>query len=358
MNGMRQSNTNRGVEVLIPAYRLFDLGAFVYTQKSIGRSSFSGGVRYDHRSLQADAYNENGAAKFTAFDKSFYNVSSSIGISYSATDNFVLKANLAKGFRAPSIPELSSNGAHEGTNRYEYGDLNLKSERSFQADGGMELNSEHLLFTANIFYNRINDFIFYSKLAGAAGGDSLVSVNGDLIPAYRFDQHNATLKGAECLVDLHPHPLDWLHWQNTVSYVRGRFEDPIEGVRDLPFIPATRWISELRGEFLKKGKNFRNLVLHFEADHTFKQDHPFTAFGTETNTAGYTLLNAGISTNIYHRNKSLFSCYINAMNLGDVAYQNHLSRLKYTAENALTGRPGVFNTGRNFSFKLNIPLTF
>jgi iron complex outermembrane receptor protein len=358
MNGMRQSNTNRGEEVLIPAYRLFDLGAFVYTQKTIGRSSFSGGVRYDHRSLDADAYSENGAAKFTAFSKRFYNFSSSIGISYSATDNFVLKANLAKGFRAPSIPELSSNGAHEGTNRYEYGDLDLKSERSFQADAGMELNSEHLLFTANIFYNRINDFIFYSKLAGATGGDSLVSVNGDLIPAYRFDQHNATLQGAEGLVDFHPHPLDWLHWQNTVSYVRGRFEVPIEGVRDLPFIPATRWLSELRGEFLKKGKNLRNLVLHFESDHTFREDHPFTAFGTETSTPGYTLLNAGMSAQIYHRNKNLFSFYINAMNLGDVAYQNHLSRLKYTAENAFTGRRGVFNTGRNFSFKLNIPLTF
>jgi iron complex outermembrane receptor protein len=222
----------------------------------------------------------------------------------------------------------------------------------------MELNSEHLLFTANIFYNRINDFIFYSKLAGAAGGDSLVSVNGDLIPAYRFDQHNAMLQGAEGLVDFHPHPLDWLHWQNTVSYVRGRFEVPIEGVRDLPFIPATRWLSELRGEFLKKGKNLRNLVLHFESDHTFREDHPFTAFGTETSTPGYTLLNAGMSAQIYHRNKNLFSFYINAMNLGDVAYQNHLSRLKYTAENALTGRRGVFNTGRNFSFKLNIPLTF
>jgi len=65
-----------------------------------------------------------------------------------------------------------------------------------------------------------------------------------------------------------------------------------------------------------------------------------------------------MSASIYRRDKSLFSFYINAMNLGDVAYQNHLSRLKYTAENALTGRQGVFNTGRNFSFKLNIPLTF
>jgi iron complex outermembrane receptor protein len=37
-----------------------------------------------------------------------------------------------------------------------------------------------------------------------------------------------------------------------------------------------------------------------------------------------------------------------------VAYQNHLSRLKYAAINEATGRVGVFNMGRNFSFKVNI----
>ena len=46
-----------------------------------------------------------------------------------------------------------------------------------------------------------------------------------------------------------------------------------------------------------------------------------------------------------------------AMNITDVAYQNHLSRLKYTEENVATGRAGVFNMGRNFSIKLNVPLS-
>jgi iron complex outermembrane receptor protein len=41
-----------------------------------------------------------------------------------------------------------------------------------------------------------------------------------------------------------------------------------------------------------------------------------------------------------------------------VAYQNHLSRLKYTDINPVTGREGVFNMGRNFVMKLNIPLGF
>jgi iron complex outermembrane receptor protein len=160
------------------------------------------------------------------------------------------------------------------------------------------------------------------------------------------------------MVDLHPHPLDWLHWQNTISYVRGAFKDPIEGTKNVPFIPATRWLSELRAELLPKGKGVRNLSFYFDVDHTFRQNKPFTAYNTETATSAYTLMSAGISTNIVSKDKTLFSIYLLGSNLSDVAYQNHLSRLKYTDVNPLTGRQGVFNMGRNFSIKLNIPLSF
>jgi iron complex outermembrane recepter protein len=358
MNGMKQSNENKADEVLIPEYTFFDIGSFVYTQKTIGKTTVSGGVRYDHRSLDSKELKEGTDLRFAAFKRKFSNFSSSAGISYSPTENFVLKFNLAQGFRAPGIPELASNGAHEGTNRYEYGDPNLKSEKSYQADLGVEINSDHVLVIASAFYNKVKNFIFYSRLQGANSTDSLVNVSGSLIPAFQFGQHDAHLAGAEFLIDLHPHPLDWLHWQNTLSYVRGRFTTSIAGDQDMPFIPATRWISELRTELLPSGKMIRNLSVNFEVNRTFNQEHPFTAYETETATKGYTLLNAGLSGNIISKNRTIFSIYFNAMNIGDVAYQNNLSRLKYTDVNPVTGSQGVFNMGRNFSIKLNIPLSF
>ena len=358
IGGMQQGNQNKGVEVLIPEYDLFDIGAFIYTQKTIDKTTLSGGLRFDNRSLDSKEFIEGSDIKFTGFKKDFSNISGSAGVSYAATQNFVLKLNLARGFRAPSIPELASNGAHEGTNRYEYGDQNLKSETSWQGDAGFEVNSEHILFNAAAFYNSINNFIFYSKLSGANGGDSLVLVGQSLIPAFKFEQRAVHLAGFEAMVDLHPHPLDWLHWQNTISYVRGTFKDAIEGTKNVPFIPATRWLSELRAELLSKGKSIRNLSLYFDVDHTFRQNKPFTAYNTETASSAYTLMSAGISTNIVSKDKTLFSVYLLGSNLSDVAYQNHLSRLKYTDVNPLTGRQGVFNMGRNFSIKLNIPLSF
>ena len=356
VNGMSQRNENKGMEVLIPEYRLFDFGWFLYSQKNWEKVSLSGGLRFDNRSMNADQLLDSTGIKFQSFKKEFSNASGSIGISYQPSALVTLKFNVARGFRTPNIPELASNGKHEGVNRYEYGNLDLKSETSFQADAGLELNSEHLSLEASVFYNRINNFIFYRKLESVGGGDSTIEIDGHLIPAFQFDQHLATLTGLELVLDIHPHPLDWLHFENTFSFVRGLFSEPIEGTKNIPAIPATRLISQLGGTFYKEGKSIRNLIVRLELDANLSQNKAFTAFNTETATPGYTLFNATIGAEVQAHKKTLFSIYLNALNITDGAYQNHLSRLKYTAENAVTGRMGVFNMGRNFSIKVNVPI--
>ena len=358
VNGMRQSNQNKGAEALIPAYSLFDVGAFLYAKKSFEKLTVSGGIRMDNRSLHSKELKEASELRFEKFTKDFTNLSGSAGLSYEAGKDVTIKINVARGFRAPSIPELASNGAHEGTNRYEYGERDLKSETSLQIDGGIDLNSEHVSLSASLFYNHIDNFIYYRKLSSAFGGDSIVNVNGNANTAFRFDQNNARLYGAEFNLDIHPHPLDWLHIENTFSYVRGVMSEAHDGSKNLPFIPATRLLTDLRGNFAKKGKNIRNAYVNLELDNTFAQNDPFTGYNTETKTPGYTLFNAGIGTDVVSGQKTLFSIYFAANNIADVAYQNSLSRLKYTAENVVTGRMGVFNMGRSFSAKLNIPLSF
>ncbi len=359
LNGMQQSNQNGGVETLIPEYGMFDFGIFVYSQRLFKKATLSGGLRYDNRKINSHQFYEGTVLKFQSFKRKFSNISGSIGISLEPTDALTLKFNLARGFRAPSLAELASNGAHEGTSRYEYGYTQLKSERSLQGDAGVDINSEHFNFGVSVFYNRIQDFIFYRKLESTAGSDSLVNVGGDLIPAFKFDQQNASLAGFEASFDFHPHPLDWLHVENTISFVRAKFDNAIDGTRDLPLIPATTFISELRSDFKKAGKHLHNFYFKIEADRTFAQRHPFTAFGTETTTNGYTLIHAGTGADIVNGDKiTIFSLHISLNNIMDEVYQNHLSRLKYASLNSVTQRAGVFNTGRNFSIKLNVPLTF
>ena len=360
VTGMRQTNENKAEEALIPDYGLFDAGGFIFTQYHKDKLTLSGGVRLDNRHVDSKQMLDGSNIKFAAFTKDFSNISGSAGLSYEATNDLTLKLNIARGFRAPALAELASNGAHEGTNRFEIGDNNLKSETSFQIDGGVDLNSEHLSLGINAFYNNITNFIFYRNVLNAAGQDSILidPSTGDEFHVFNFIQQNAHLYGLEFKMDIHPHPLDWLHFENIFSFTRAQFNNPIGGSKNVPFIPAARYISELKGNFLPQGKSLHNLYVSIESDYTFKQIHPFTGFDTETETADYWLVNAAIGTDVMSKGKAIFSIHFTGMNLGDVAYQNHLSRLKYTDVNNLTGRQGVFNIGRNFGFKVNVPLDF
>ena len=358
VNGMQQTNNNKGVEQLIPDYHLFDFGVYAFTQKTIGKITLSGGLRFDNRNINTDPLLDGTTVKGSAFKKSFSNISGSAGLAAQVSKSVNLKFNVARGFRAPSIPELTSNGAHEGTIRYEYGNTSLKSETSLQFDGGMEYSAGHISIGLSAFYNNFDNFIFYRKLEAVAGGDSLVNHNGDDLTAFKFDQVKAVLTGLEATVDMHPHPLDWLHILNTFSVVSGQLRNPIEGNKYLPFMPASKLVTEFKGSFKKLTKNISNLYVKFEVDNTFSKQNVFTVYNTETKTPGYSLLNAGLGFDIVNKRKlTLFSLSLSALNITDVAYQNHLSRLKYTEENMATGRTGVFNMGRNFSIKLNVPLS-
>lgn len=359
VTGMYQQNRNLAEEVLIPEYNQFDIGAFVYTKKSINDNlTLSGGLRADTRSVNGKSFSDAGIVKFTGFDKSFGNISGSIGLGYTVSDAVTLKLNLARGFRAPSVSELASNGAHEGTNRYEFGDNNLKTETSFQADAGLEVNTQHFGLMVNAFYNNIRNYIFYGKLESVNGGDSLVNVNGEDLSAFKFRQAAATLVGFEVKFDLHPHPLDWLHFENTFSMVAGHFNQSFDGSNKLPFVPSPKLETELRADFKKAGKDLRNLYFKFEMDNVATQNRIFTAYGTETPTEGYTIFNFGAGTEVMSNGKTLFGINLSLNNIFDAAYQNHLSRLKYTDVNVITGRTGVFNMGRNFSVKVNVPLSW
>lgn len=359
INGMIQENKNRGIEQLIPDYKLNDVGLFGYLQKETGKNTFSGGMRFDSRHINAAPLKEQSAIKGAAFTKNFSNISGSLGMTHQFNKSLNLKLNIARAFRAPAIPELASNGAHEGTVRYEYGEVKLTSEISNQADVGVEFSNPHFSINLAGYYNSFKNYIFYSGLQSALGNDSTVTVNGEELTAFKFNQRKATLSGVEATLDIHPHPLDWLHLQNSFSMVSGKLAEAIEGVRHLPFIPGAKLLTELRADFKKATGFYRSFYIKFEVENNFKQLHAFTAYDTETATGAYTLLHAGIGGDMANRSgKKIFSVNLSANNLTDIAYQSHLSRLKYAAVNNATGRQGVFNMGRNFGIRINVPLTY
>ena len=84
----------------------------------------------------------------------------------------------------------------------------------------------------------------------------------------------------------------------------------------------------------------------------------FIGKALQPSTPSYWLVGVNVAADFVSKGRTLFTLSVTGNNLGDIAYQNHLSRFKYLAVNNVTGRQGVFAMGRNFGFKINVPLNF
>jgi iron complex outermembrane recepter protein len=341
VSGMTQMNLNKGVEFLVPDYDLQDWGGFTYVKKSWERITLNAGIRFDYRSLNGkqmilDTMGHpaaSGDTIFRAFHSTFSAVTGSSGITLRLNKIINLKFNIGRGYRAPNIAELGSNGVHEGTFRYEIGNPLLKPETSIQVDGEISANTKLLSAVFNGFYNVIDNYIYSRN----SNGEMITSGNRSY-PVFRYIQGNSVLKGFEFELDIHP--IDALHLDNNVDYVWGR--NLSTGV-PLPFIPALHTMHDIRYT-LKTRKTSRLISPYLEAglEIHFGQ---YDVDSFETYTPGYVLVNASIGTTLKVQ-KQLWTIYISGKNLTDVKYFDHLNRLKYV---------GIYNMGRNITFGLILP---
>ena len=351
INGMWQNSTNKGTEFLIPDYKLFDYGLFATINKEIGKLNISGGIRYDQRHLHSKALMEEDVCRFENFKRTFQAITGSAGLAYELSQNWNIKINVSRGFRAPNISELASNGVHEGTQRYELGNNQLKAEESWQADLGLDYTSPIISAQIALFANHISHYVFIQKMPDKEDGEE-ATIDGT--SAYQFASSNARIWGGEANIDIHP--LQKLHIENTFSYVNAvQLHQPAEA-KYLPYTPAPRWCADIKYEFICNRRTFSNLFLKFAIDCNLRQNHFYAVHGTETSTPSYTLFHLYAGTDIKFHGRRILSLYLSGENLTNRAYQSHLSRLKYLDKNPATGRMGVYNMGRNFSLKLVLPI--
>lgn len=368
-NGQTQRNTNFGEEYIIPDYTAHDAGASFYYKKISGPWFIGAGIRGDVRALFAEALyldsnnvpSDSGAwteTKFRKLNKTFPSFSGVAGISYQTKKQVCFRLNIARGFRVPNLSELASNGRHEGTFRYEVGSSSLKPENSLQADAGITYTSDHFNIEVSAFYNDISNFIYLTKINSVSGGDSIRDPD-DPAPVFTFVQGHATLYGGEIYTDLHPHPLDWLHFENSISFVQGNLLGQPDSTSNLPFIPPVKYQSELNAHSEKQFGIFKHAYAGVSLMYYFAQNNVYSAYETETSTPGYFLLDANAGTEIVNKNnKVLLRIFFSANNVLNTKYQSHLSRLKYGPVNPATGNRGIYGQGRNFSVRILIPFSY
>lgn len=317
--GMHQTNINSGEEYLIPDATTNDFGVFTTVNYEWKKNVLQAGVRFDNRnivSIEHGVLGEEGY--FQAMDKKFQSFNASMGLKTNLKQNLIFRLNFATGFRAPNLAELTSNGVHEGSNRYEIGNLNLNNEQNFQTDLNLEYRNPHFEWFINGFYNHINNYIFI-----APNG---IVTNG--FDTYYYTQANANLFGGEAGIHFHPHPLDWLHVTSSFESVTGKKQNG----ENLPLIPANRWNNSIKTEF-KSGKYIKDGFAVLNVNYNLAQNSP-SLF--ETQSRDYTLINLGFGGKVT-LGKTAFDVNLNGNNLFNKTYISHLSRLK---------NEGIPNIGR------------
>lgn len=328
VQGMMQTNTNFGEEILIPDAKTNDIGALITSNYSWKNNVIQAGLRFDNRNINTENHGIVGEeGYFESIDKKFNSFNASVGYKTSITRNLTVRLNVASGFRAPNLAELTSNGVHEGSNRYEIGNANLKNEQNVQTDLNFEYGNKHFEFFVNGFYNKINNYIFIAPNGSVIDGNDV----------YDYVQADANLYGGEAGIHLHPHPIDWLHITSSFEAVTG---EKTNG-DFLPLIPSNKLSNTLKTDFKFNGLKEGYVSLNLD---TFFAQNNVGMF--ETKTGEYTLLNFGLGGNI---NLNKFKCELNfsANNLLNREYVSHLSRLK---------ADGIPNIGRNFIFGVNFNL--
>ncbi len=373
VNGMYQNNVlGYSTDFPIPSYKQFDFGPALVVKKSFGKLDISAGARFDTRSFNGKAAyidttvqyyptlytgpnpttTPNVVQQFSSLKKNFSGPSGSFGGTYNFSDKFLIKANIASGFRAPSIAELSANGADPGSQIYHVGNSDFKPEFSVQGDVGAFLTLPNVTASIELFDNNIENYIFQQQILDANGNPERVNADGSSNPngvysKFTYVQSKARIDGGEFNLDIHPVP--WLHFENSLTLTYGtnlgdNGKEP-DSLKYLPFIPPLHTHSELRGTFSKGFGKLKGVYAFVSLDHFNSQNRFFAAYGTETYTAGYNLLNAGIGANLVNAaGKKIVELFIEGTNLANVNYQSNMSRLKYFDNPVVPPnvQPGIF----------------
>jgi iron complex outermembrane recepter protein len=294
-----------GEESFVPRTLTKNWALFTLQELGTGTVRPQVGLRYEHQTVDADVDEGIDNRDLNGF-------SGSLGLVWLPGDTYGASVSLSRSVKLPNAEELFANGPHVATNAFEIGDPTLKEETNVGAELSLRKRSGRLTGEINVFANRFDGFIF-EQLTGEVEGEE------EPLQVIRFTQRDAKFQGAELtgnleLVHTEPHHLNA---ELGADFVRAELRDTGE---PLPRIPPRRY----RLGFHYHGDRFQGLV---EGVRVERQDR-ISEFETET--PGYTLLNANLGYRLIAGNV-VYDLLLRGNNLTDELAFNHVSFLKDVA---------------------------
>jgi iron complex outermembrane recepter protein len=242
-------------------------------------------------------------------NRSFTGFSGGAGVNIGLWTGGSFVANYTRSFRAPALEELYNNGPHIGTITFEVGNQDLENETSDGLDFSLRHQSGRVRFSGDVFYYRINNFVFLAPQDENGDGDVDIE---DGLPVGRYEQERARYVGAEVSADVKI--TDWVGAFASFDVVRAEL---VNLDLNLPRIPPARGRVGL-------DLRYKDLSVRPEAVFAAAQKN---VFPLETPTAGYGIVNVAGSYTIGRQHFAhIFS--FNAYNLTDKLYRNHVSFIK------------------------------
>ncbi|WP_158827402.1 TonB-dependent receptor [Mucilaginibacter lacusdianchii] len=339
VNGIYQRNYYEGA-YLIPFFKSYNGAGYIIERWKKNKLELEGGIRYDQKWMQATKRivprDNNSPLERPEFN--FSQVTGTFGMSYHLPSGYRLTGTAAKGWRPPSINELFIEGVHQGNAAFERGDRNLKDESSLNLSAGISRSTGKLTGDISVYHNHIDNFIYLQPQLDAQGKPIFEITQRGGFLSYQYVQVNARFTGADALVAYQLTP----HFKLTGKYatVRAYNTDTDE---HLIYIPADRYTGMLTYG-LPDSKTFKSTLIDFSMTHVARQSRVRDDQDFAPAPAGYTLVNAAISTTLpvhgYAWNLSL-----SVDNLLNKEYRDYLNRFRYYSA----------DLGRNISLRLQIP---
>jgi iron complex outermembrane receptor protein len=292
-----------GEEAFLPKNSTQQFGVFTLQQFDYGALKLEGGARYEHTALSASPMADQ--PQFFDGRRTFDTLSASAGASYGLGDSWRVGVNLSRAVRAPSAEELFANGPHAGTQAFEVGTPDFKTEKSWGVEAVLRGKGDGYSIEASAFYNWFSDFI-YEDLTGDIE---------DGLPVYQFSQAKARYYGFEIQGSLTVATFGDMELvaDGLADYVRAN----IVNVGPAPRIPPLRMLGGLT-------LNAPKFDVRAEVEWNDSQKR-VTAF--ETTTGGFTMVNAEINFRPWGTERPL-SFALSANNIFDVDARRHASFLK------------------------------
>lgn len=241
------------------------------------------------------------------------NVDIALGTETQLSEDLSVYMGLGLKSRAPSYQELylwtpmeSTGGLADG-NTY-IGDINLKSEKAYQADVGFTYQTKQVMIAPHIFYQNIDDYIQGSPLGMADMSAKMMAkmMAGDENPL-KFTNVDAKLYGAD--INGHYYVNNNIQLSAVVSYVRGERRDINDNLYRIAPLNG-----QLSASYFSENWS-ANLALVMAAA---QEDVSLT--NEEQASAGYGVINLDAQYYVNHQLTLRFG----VDNLLDKAYKNHL----------------------------------